>query len=63
MFAFEWENTRPGKPIAEVRLKGTSGFRGAEADYTNHYGPMIATNAVILAAISVVDPRAAALLT
>ena len=26
MFAFEWVNTRPGKVIAEVRLKGTAGF-------------------------------------
>jgi hypothetical protein len=59
MFAFEWVNTRPGKVIAEVRLKGTVGFRGADADYTNHYGPMISENAVILAAISVVNARAA----
>ncbi|MBZ5594850.1 MAG: beta-N-acetylhexosaminidase [Acidobacteriia bacterium] len=60
MFAFEWENTRPGKVIAEVRLKGTAGFRGADPDYTNHYGPITADNAVILTAISVVNARAAA---
>jgi len=60
MFAFEWENRRPGKVIAEVRLKGTAHFRGADPDYTNHYGAVIAENAVILAAISVVNARAAA---
>jgi Glycosyl hydrolase family 20, domain 2/Glycosyl hydrolase family 20, catalytic domain len=57
MFALEWENPRPGKVVSEIRLKGTSGFRGADADYTDHYGPMIADNAVILAAISIVKSR------
>jgi glycosyl hydrolase family 20 len=57
MWAFEWESPRLGKVISEVRLKGTAGFRGADPDYTNHYGPTIADNAVILAAISVVNSR------
>jgi hypothetical protein len=50
-------NPRLGKVISEVRLKGTAGFRGADPDYTNHYGPTIADNAVILAAISVANAR------
>jgi hypothetical protein len=57
MFAFEWESSRPGKVISEVRLKGTTGFRGADPDYTNHYGPVIGDNAIVLAAISIVKSR------
>jgi hypothetical protein len=57
MFAFEWENSRPGKALSEIRLKGTAGFHGADLDYTNHYGPLISDNAIILAAISVVGSR------
>ena len=60
MFAYEWENPRPGKVISELRLNGTSGFRGADEDYTDHYGPVIADNAIILVAISVVKNREAA---
>jgi hypothetical protein len=57
MFAYEWENPRPGKAVSELRLHGTTGFRGADEDYTDHYGPVIADNAIILLAISVVKSR------
>jgi hypothetical protein len=57
LFAFEWTNPRLGKVIKEVRLKGTSGFRGADPGFTNDYGPVISNNAVILKAISVVKKR------
>ena len=60
MFAYEWENPRPGKAVSELRLNGTTGFRGADEDYTDHYGPVIADNAIILVAISVVKSRDAA---
>ena len=56
-FAFEWKNPRMGKVIAEVRLKGTTGFRGGDPGFTNDYGPVIPKNAVILKAISVVRKR------
>jgi hypothetical protein len=56
-FAFEWINQRPGKVIEEIRLKGTTGFRGGSDDFDNNYGPVIGTNAVILRAISMVRKR------
>ena len=56
-FAFEWTNPRLGKVIKEVRLKGTTGFKGGDADFTNDYGPVITKNAVILKAISLVKKR------
>jgi hypothetical protein len=61
MFACEWENPRPGKVVSQLRLNGTSGFRGADADYTDHYGPVIADNAIMLLAISTVKSRESAL--
>ena len=60
MFAYEWENPRAGKAVSELRLNGTTGFRGADEDYTDHYGPVIANNAIILVAISVVKSRESA---
>ena len=60
MFAFEWENPRPGKAVSQLTLNGSAGFRGADEDYTDHYGPVIADNAIILVAISVVKSREAA---
>jgi len=60
MFAFEWENPRPGKAVAELSLKGTVGFRGADEDYTDHYGPVIGDNAIILIAITIANCRAPA---
>jgi hypothetical protein len=56
-FAYEWVNPRLGKVIQEIRLKGTTGFRGGSNDFNNDYGPMIASNAVILAALSMVKKR------
>ena len=60
MFAFEWLNPRPGKVVSELRLSGTSGFRGADPDYTDHYGPVIKDNAIILLAVSTVKSRESA---
>ncbi len=56
-FVFEWTNPRLGKVIQEIRLKGTTGFRGASSDYDNDWGPIIGDNAVILKAISMVQKR------
>lgn len=56
-FAFEWTNPRLGQVIREVRLKGTRGFHGAPAGYTNAFGPVIPSNAVVLAAVSAVPAR------
>jgi len=56
-FAFEWVNPRLGKVITEVRLKGTTGFRGGDQGWINDFGPTIPDNGVILKAISVVRKR------
>jgi hypothetical protein len=56
-FAYEWTNPRLGKVIKEIRLKGTTGFRGAPRGFTDDYGPPIANNGVILKAISAVRKR------
>lgn len=56
-FAYEWTNPRLGKAIQEIRLKGTHAFRGGSDEFTNDMGPMIASNAVILAALSIVKKR------
>ena len=56
-FAYEWINPRLGKVVQEVRMKGTTKFRGGSDDYNNDMGPVIASNAVILAALSVVKKR------
>ncbi|HEV7737744.1 MAG TPA: family 20 glycosylhydrolase, partial [Chlamydiales bacterium] len=56
-FAYEWINPRLGKVIKEIRLKGTTGFRGGSDDYNNDVGPVIASNAVILTALSIVKKR------
>jgi hypothetical protein len=56
-FAYEWINPRRGKVVREIRLKGTTGFRGGSGDFNNDWGPVIAGNAVILAALSVVRKR------
>ena len=57
-FIFEWESPRLGKVIREVRLKGSTRFRGAVAGFENFYGDVIPNNAVILKAVSVVKKRA-----
>ncbi len=56
-FAFEWTNPRLGKVIKEVRLKGTTGFRGGDPGWINDFGPAIPNNGVILKAISLVRKR------
>jgi hypothetical protein len=56
-FAFEWKNPRLGQVIREVRLKGTTGFRGGDPGFTNDFGPPIPNNAVILKAVSIVKRR------
>ena len=56
-FAFEWTNPRLGKVIKEVRLRGTTGFRGGDPGWINDFGPTIPDNGVILKAISVVRKR------
>jgi hypothetical protein len=56
-FVYEWVNPRLGKVVEEVRLKGTTGFRGGSDEFNNDMGPVIASNAVILAALSMVKKR------
>lgn len=56
-FVYEWTNPRLGKVIQEIRLKGTAGFRGGTNDFNNDVGPVIASNAVILTALSIVKKR------
>jgi len=56
-FAYEWINPRLGKVIREIRLQGTTGFRGGSGDFNNEYGPVIASNAIMLAALSIVKKR------
>jgi hypothetical protein len=56
-FAFEWASPRLGKVITEVRLKGSTGFRGAVPGFENTFGEVIPNNAVILKALSYVKKR------
>jgi hypothetical protein len=56
-FAYEWKNPRLGKVIKEVRLKGTTRFRGAVPGYEDSFGEVIPSNAVILKAISYTKAR------
>jgi Glycosyl hydrolase family 20, domain 2/Glycosyl hydrolase family 20, catalytic domain len=56
-FALEWINPRLGKVIREINLKGTTGFRGGSDNFDNNWGPVIASNAIILKAISMVQKR------
>ena len=57
VFVYEWQNLRLGKVVSELRLKGTRAFRGADADYTDHSGPAIADNTILLLAVSSVRSR------
>jgi Glycosyl hydrolase family 20, domain 2/Glycosyl hydrolase family 20, catalytic domain len=57
LFAYEWRNPRLGKVIQEIRLLGTTGFQGGSQGYNNDIGPVIASNAVILTALSIVKKR------
>jgi hypothetical protein len=56
-FAYQWTNPRLGKVIKDIRLSGSSHFRGGSPDFTNAYGPVIPDNGVILKAISIVQKR------
>jgi hypothetical protein len=56
-FAFEWLNPRIGKVIRELRLCGTSGFRGGSSDFDNSWGPVMETNAIMLRCVSFVQKR------
>ncbi len=49
-YAFEWTNPRLGKSIKQFRLQGAHDFR-------DHKGRQIPSNAIILAAVSVVPKR------
>jgi len=49
-FAYEWINPRFGKPIREVRLRATKGFKDTR-------GRVIPDNAVILGALSITKKR------
>ncbi len=56
-FAVEWTSPRLGKIIREVRLKGSSQFRGAVPGFENAFGEVIPNNAVLLKAISYTRAR------
>jgi hypothetical protein len=56
-FAYEWKNPRPGKVIQEIRLKGTTGFRGGSSRFIDDFGPVIPNNGVMLKAITAVRKR------
>jgi hypothetical protein len=56
-FAYEWPNPRVGKVIRELRVWGTSGFRGGSSDFDNSWGPVTETNAIMLRALSYVQKR------
>lgn len=56
-WAYEWVNPRIGKVVKEIRLRGTSGFQGGAEDFSNSAGPVIDSNIVILAALSIVRMR------
>ena len=49
-YAFEWTNPRLGKVIREIRLNGSRGFK-------NYKGETIASNSIVLAAVSIVPKR------
>jgi hypothetical protein len=55
-FAFEWVNPRLGKVIAEVRVKGASGFAGPPREFQGEPGERPESNAIVLAAVSLVKP-------
>jgi hypothetical protein len=56
-FAFEWMSPRLGKVVREVRLRGSTRFRGAVPGFENTFGEVIPNNAVILKALSLVRKR------
>ena len=56
-FAMEWTSPRLGKAIQEIRLKGSSRFRGAVPGFENAFGEVIPNNAILLKAISCTRAR------
>ena len=56
-FALEWTSPRLGKVIQEIRLKGSTRFRGAVPGFENSFGEVIPNNAVMLKAISYTRAR------
>lgn len=56
-FAYEWMSPRLGKVIKEIRMIGSTHFRGAVPGFEDYYGEVIPRNAVILKALSVVKRR------
>ena len=56
-FAVEWTSPRLGKVIREVRVKGSSQFRGAVPGFENAFGEVIPNNAILLKAISCTRAR------
>lgn len=56
-FAMEWTSPRLGKVVKEIRLKGSTRFRGAVPGFENAFGEVIPSNAVILKAISCTNRR------
>jgi Glycosyl hydrolase family 20, domain 2/Glycosyl hydrolase family 20, catalytic domain len=56
-FAYEWTSPRLGKVVEEVRLKGSTRFRGAVPGFENRFGEVISSNAIMLKAISYVPRR------
>ena len=48
---------RPGKVIKEIRLKGSTGFRGGSEHFTDDYGRVIPNNGILLKAITLVKKR------
>ncbi|HXK61824.1 MAG TPA: hypothetical protein PLP42_18205 [Acidobacteriota bacterium] len=52
-------NPRLGKVIKEVRVKGALGFKSPPDEWHSLPGELTKSNAIILAAISVVQKRAA----
>lgn len=56
-FAMEWMSPRLGKVIREIRLKGSTQFRGAVPGFENAFGEVIPNNAILLKAISYTRAR------
>ena len=56
-FAAEWTSSRLGKLIQEVRLVGSSKFRGAVPGFEDAFGEVIPNNAILLKAISYTRAR------
>ncbi len=56
-FAYEWVNKRFGKVIKEVNLYGSNHYQALQQDYGQVETALMASNAILLAAISKVKKR------